>query len=321
MKYISETDIRELGISWRDIFSTITNATMAVQKDDYSQPVKPYLRYGDLKNRIIAMPAYVGGEYKTAGIKWIASFPGNVEKHLPRAHSVIILNEAATGLPYAIINTALISAVRTAGVSGAVIDKYLSAIHPQKKISAGIIGMGPIGQTHIAMLSAAFEENIDRIYVYDLNKIDLEKLQAQSNIEIIECNNWEEVFDQSKIFITCTVSGKRYIDKPAVTPSLHLNVSLRDYEAAFMQQVNLMVVDNWEEICRENTDIEYMHKNFGLVENNVFTIGDVLLNNLFSEADDKVIMFNPMGMAVYDISVARYYYELSNELAVGTIMQ
>ncbi|GET41238.1 hypothetical protein [Microseira wollei] len=38
------------------------------------------------KNRIIALPAYVGSELNMAGIKWIASFPKNFDLFVSRSN-------------------------------------------------------------------------------------------------------------------------------------------------------------------------------------------------------------------------------------------
>jgi N-[(2S)-2-amino-2-carboxyethyl]-L-glutamate dehydrogenase len=80
MLYLNEKHIRQIGINWDESISAITEATRCLKENDYSQPIKPYLRFGDLNNRIIAMPAFVGKEFNMAGIKWIASFPKNIEK-------------------------------------------------------------------------------------------------------------------------------------------------------------------------------------------------------------------------------------------------
>lgn len=320
MKYINEKDVRAMGTSWPEVFKAVRNATAAIRQNDYSQPLKPYLRYKDPRNRIIAMPAYLGGPFDTAGIKWIASFPNNITKNIPRAHSVIILNEADTGVPYAIINTALISAIRTAGVSGAVLDSYLAARKAPRKLTAGIIGMGPIGQTHLDMLNGAFAGSIEKVLVYDLNEKVLSRVAA-GGIPVEHCGSWEEVFDSADIFMTCTVSGKRYIDRPPRAGALYLNVSLRDFEPAFMQAADLIVVDDWAEVCRENTDIEWMHLHHQLQEADVATIGAVLLDGILADDPGRSVMFNPMGMSVYDMAVARYYYDLSVRLAVGAVLE
>ena len=109
MLYLNEKDLTKIGQNWNATIDNIELAVQCLDKKDYVQPVKPYLRYRDLTNRIIALIAFVGGKINLAGIKWIASFPDNINHGLPRAHSVVILNDADTGAPVGIINTALLS--------------------------------------------------------------------------------------------------------------------------------------------------------------------------------------------------------------------
>ena len=74
-----------------------------------------------------------------------------------------------------------------------------------------------------------------------------------SSVIIDSC--WERAF-KSEVYITCTVSKRRYINKAPVRGSLHMNISLRDYHPDFIRYVDRMVVDDWNDVCRENTDIE-----------------------------------------------------------------
>src|SRR5580658_4185064 len=113
MKLLDESGIRAIGTDWNKTVDIIQEAVRCLEVNDFSQPVKPYLRYRNRKNRIIAMPAFVGGRINKAGIKWIASFPDNIHKGFPRAHSVVILNDADTGEPVCIICTPLLSIIRT----------------------------------------------------------------------------------------------------------------------------------------------------------------------------------------------------------------
>ena len=316
MKYLDHASIDEIGINWQETIQVIEETIDLLEQRDYSQPIKPYLRYGDKTNRIIAMPAYIGGPNKAAGIKWIASFPANITKGIKRAHATVVLNEADTGVPYCIINTGHISAIRTAAVSGVLFKKYVDRIK-KESIDIGIIGFGPIGKMHLEMAVALGKEKIDTIYLYDLKQIDRNEIPKELQDKVKITSSWEALFDAVDVLMTCTVSSERYIQKKGRKGTLHLNVSLRDYCPEFMHSADLMIVDNWEEICRENTDIEYMHLNHNLQKEDVFELSLEMLEAQFVDLEDKVIMFNPMGMAIFDIAVSNYYYNCSNQKNIG----
>lgn len=311
MKYINERILLELGANWKALINVIEEATIVLKAKQISQPIKPYLRFNNPINRIIAMPAFLGGNFKIAGIKWIASFPENIKRSIKRAHAVIILNDTETGAPTTLVNTALISGIRTAAVSGFILKKYME-LNKVNDLSCGIIGFGPIGQLHLQMLEGLLGDNIKNVFIYDLNKIDRALISGYKK-EIIICNDWREVYEKSSIFITCTVSSQRYVDMKPKKGGVYINVSLRDFQTDFLKSIDVNVVDNWEEICRENTDIENAHKQFGLSKSSVFEITDVFTKEIMSSLETKSFMFNPMGMAIYDVAIAKYYSDLAEK--------
>lgn len=323
MIYLNEKNLKEIGLNWSSTVEVIEEAVKCLENSDYAQPIKPYLRYQDLKNRIIAMPAFIGGGIDFAGIKWIASFPDNIHKGIPRAHSVVILNNAETGQPVSIINTALLSIVRTASVSGLMI-KYFDKCRNLKKFNLGIIGWGPIGQHHFKMCTQLYGDKIDKIFIYDIRPvIDVKDIDFYDKSRIIVCDNWENVYMNSDILITCTVSNEPYIDKRPKDGALLLNVSLRDYKTDIIDYVaKPIIVDDWDEVCREKTDIEMMHLNRGLIKQNTKSIANVVCNNCIDDIPkEQAIMFNPMGMGVFDIAIASYYYTRALELNMGNYLE
>jgi len=316
MRYLGQSDISILGTPWNELINVIKTATTLHHQNDFVQPIKPYLRYENLKNRIIAMPAYIGGDIGTAGIKWIASFPANIEKGIPRAHSVTILNDRDTGVPLCLINTTRVSAIRTAAVSGMFITEIHSRMPPLEKVDIGIIGFGPIGQSHLDMIKSLLGTRVHRIRIFDLKRPSQNVLEMYKDDPIEFVNRWQDAFNDADVFMTCTVSSERYINEKPKQGSLHLNVSLRDYFPDMRKFMTHIIVDDWDEICRENTDIERMHVQSGLTRNDTISLSE--LSNLSVQLKTHdVSMFNPMGLAIYDIAIARYYYDQSVIKNVG----
>jgi N-[(2S)-2-amino-2-carboxyethyl]-L-glutamate dehydrogenase len=317
MLYLNEKDLVKIGYDWNATIDNIEKAVHCLEQKDFVQPIKPYLRYRDLTNRIIAMPAFVGGKINLAGIKWIASFPDNINHGLPRAHSVVILNDANTGVPVSIINTALLSVIRTASVSGLMIRYFMKA-RPMSKVKVAIMGWGPIGRNHYKMVSEILKGKIEQISLFDLRPIDPATITGPYKDKTVVAKTWQEPYKDADIFITCTVSKAPYVDQKPKAGSLQLNCSLRDFKTNILDYTKAIIVDDWVEVCREKTDIEMMHLERGLKEEDTKTIADVVCKNcLAAYPKTEPIMFNPMGMAVFDIATGRYFMDIARKMKVG----
>lgn len=317
MLYLNEKDLLKVGLNVNETIDVIEDAVRCLGEGDYAQPIKPYLRYRNLTNRIIAMPAFVGGKINIAGIKWIASFPGNIDKKIPRASSVVILNEADTGQILCIINTALLSVIRTRSVTGLMIRYFLKA-RPMENINLGIIGWGPIGQNHFKMATDLMGDKLKNIFLYDLRGIDKDAIASPFKDKIVVMNNWQDAYTDADIFMTCTVSKAPYVDLPPKPGSLQLNVSLRDYKVDIFDYTKAIIVDDWEECCRQKTDIEMMHLEKGLQEKDTKSIVDVVVNNCMNDYPaEEPVMFNPMGMAMFDMATGRYYMDTAKKMGIG----
>ena len=230
---------------------------------------------------------------------------------------MVILNKSTTGEPLCIVNTALSSIVRTASVSGLMIRYFLKS-RPMNNINLAIIGWGPIGRHHYQMCTDILKDKIASIYLYDIREIDPNTITGPYKDKTIIAKNWQEAYRDADIFITCTVSKAPYIDEKPKPGSLQLNCSLRDYKVGICDHTKAIIVDDWEEVCREKTDIEMMHKEKGLNKENTKSIVDVVCNNCLADyPKEESIMFNPMGMAVFDIATGRYYLDKAKEMKVG----
>ncbi len=116
-----------------------------------------------------AMPAFLRDEDVVA-LKWVSGYPANKARGLPYISGLIVLNDAETGLPVAIMDGAEITAARTAAASGICIRRWA----PEGWRTAAILGAGEQGVFHARLLRTL---NPDvRIRAYDPNPERIERL-------------------------------------------------------------------------------------------------------------------------------------------------
>ncbi|MBY0277174.1 2,3-diaminopropionate biosynthesis protein SbnB [Candidatus Binatia bacterium] len=320
LRYLGDADVASLAGDWSAAVATIEEAAATLAGGEFAQPLKLYLRFGDPRTRIIAMPAFIGGGIAAAGLKWVASFPDNPAAGLPRAHSVVIVNDVTTGAPRCIVNSPLLNGIRTAAVSALVLRRYLDA-RPRPKLTVGIIGWGPIGRCHAAMLASLLDDRVEALRLHDLQGVTAEFVPARLRDRTVVCESWQEVFERSDVTVTCTVARRRYIDTKPPRGALLLNVSLRDYHTSIRGHTDAIVVDDWREVCREDTDIERMHEECGLEEDDVMTIPELVRDGLGRFGVDEPILFCPMGMAVFDVALAARCWRAAELGGVGRVLE
>ncbi len=101
-----------------------------------------------------AMPAMLRGADlfgDLIGMKWVAGFDTNNELGLPAISALVVLNDAATGIPIAIMDGGPITAQRTAAVSGVALRHFAPDVvgRPPR---AALIGAGVQGRSHLPVL-------------------------------------------------------------------------------------------------------------------------------------------------------------------------
>lgn len=292
---------------------------------DSSLPHSTFLRFPDNeRNRIIALPTYLGQDFKVAGLKWIASFPGNTRQGLDRASAVIILNSTLTGRPEAILEGAIISAKRTAA-SAALAAKHLSAAGSVG--SVGIIGCGLISFETARFLLAVYPE-INRFVCFDTNAEHAEQFKQKlrgslKEVEVTIAENVQTVLRECKLTAIATT---------ALTPSISdlsmcqpgstiLHTSLRDLTPEAILSCD-NVVDDIDHICRASTSVHLAEQLTGNRDFIRCTLADITGGLSPARRDARSIaVFSPFGLGVLDMAVAQLVLQLGIRQGEGTIIE
>jgi ornithine cyclodeaminase len=173
------------------------------------------------------------------------------------------------------------------------------------------------------MLLALYGSRVESVKLHDIRGIDSAKLgESLGSLEVRVVNSWQEAYRESDIVFTCTSSTARYIDEAPLPGSLLMNISLREYLPESVQGIKAIVVDKWQEVCRENTDIEHLHRETGLSEGDTLSLSEVIHGGALQRTDaSEPVFFNPMGMAAFDMAIAAFYWREAERLGVGVRLE
>ena len=322
--YLSRAQVREvMGASIKGYVEALRDALALHAGGGTAQPLKPYLRWrenGHIADRIIAMPGYVGGESPIAGIKWIGSKHDNPSaRGIPRASAVIVLNDAETHFPIAVMEGGEISGMRTAGVS--VLATELFAREGFETV--GLIGCGFIGRLHALGMIEAFP-SIKSIFLYDRDEAAAKRLQEElyaTGKLVTVAASAENAVRPADVVIPCTVTDTPYIAFEWLKSGVFVsNISIMDVEPDVYVQVDKLIVDDWDQANREKKTINQLVLAGRLSREDLHAeLGEVVGGSKPGRTDpDERIMLNPMGMAIEDVACAAAVYRRALERGIGT---
>ena len=357
--YLSEPDMIKAGVKdmgkcvevMEDLLVTLNRGDYVMGGENHNShgcmvmfPDEPQfagMPKNGMDRRFMAMPAYLGGRYQMAGMKWYGSNVENKEKGLPRSILMMMLNDKDTGAPLAFMSANLVSSYRTGGVPG-VGAKYLARKDAK---TAAIIGPGVMGRTSLAAFVSVCPE-LDTVKIKGRGKKSLdafiafikEELPQIKKVEI--CETVEEAVRDSDIVSTTTTVKNDEASFPVIKGEWIKKGALVSMPSAakfdsddFIAKECKMVVDNmalydaWEEeypyptyekigiVGSLFTDFVHM----GMAERkDIIDISDIITGkHAGRENDDEIIIYSVGGMPVEDIAWGGMVYRKAKEKGIG----
>ena len=281
-------------------------------------PDSYFLRFPDKPDcRIIALPAYLGDGVGVAGVKWIASYPGNVRKGFPRASAVLVLNDYATGYPFAILEGSVISAARTA--ASAVLAAYWLGGKTRRAKTLGIVGTGLIARTVYEFLVDTGWE-IEDVLLYDASSAASGKFRTTACLpemhrSISIARDATTLLRASDLVLfTTVVSTPHVVDRSALDHNpLVLHLSLRDLSPE-MVLASQNVVDDVEHAMKANTSVHLAEQQTGNRDFITGTLAQVMRGEKTVDRE-RPIVFSPFGLGILDLAVGKWV--LDQAVAAG----
>jgi 2,3-diaminopropionate biosynthesis protein SbnB len=295
-----------------EIVSLVEQAYRLHSGGDSVNPPSYFLRFPDRpSSRIIALPASIGGGVGVDGLKWISSFPENVEAGIPRASAVLILNDHETGYPFACLEASIISATRTAAMAALAADR-LSGGRP-RPARVGFVGTGLIAR-YVHTFLAKTGWSFDEVGVLDLSAESaagfrgyLERSGEGGRITLHD--DAEQLIRSSDMVVFATVAGRPHVTDPSLFEHnpLVLHVSLRDL-APEIVLASTNIVDDVEHCLKADTSPHLAEQLTGNRDFVHGTLDDVIAGRVTIPADRPTV-FSPFGLGVLDLAVGKYVYD------------
>ncbi|MCP3142125.1 2,3-diaminopropionate biosynthesis protein SbnB [Pyxidicoccus xibeiensis] len=285
-------------------------------------PDSYFLRFPEKPDaRIIALPAYLGGDVGVSGIKWIASYPSNVQRGFPRASAVLVLNNYETGYPFACLESSIISAARTAG--SAVLGAQWMNGGKRHARCLGIVGNGLIARyIYQFLLQAGWE--VDEVLLHDSTPGESERFAREVCLperhqRVGSAPDLNTCLRRSDVIVLATTAGTPHItdwELLAHNPVV-LHISLRDIAPELVLR-SYNIVDDVEHVMKANTSPHLAEKLSG---GRGFVTGTLaqLIRGECKVDRSRPALFSPFGLGVLDLAVGHWVYERA--VAEGTALQ
>lgn len=361
--YLSEPDMVEAGVTdFAKCVETMEETLILLADGDYrmagasanshgaqvnfpDNPIHEGMPANGPDRRFMAMPAYLGGRFNGAGVKWYGSNADNRQNDLPRSIHLFILNDTITGAPKAVMSANLLSAYRTGAVPGVGV-KHL-AVEDAEVV--GIIGPGVMSRT---ILGSAMSQrpSIKKVKVKGRSQASTQKavdwikneFPQLEEVRIVETE--EEAIRDSDILIAGTStssdgpSGFPYFKKEYLKPgALLLMPAAARLDDDFVRSDDCnLVVDYtglYEEWFNENgPDVTYerllgipgnrwwdMKEEGTLPAEKLVNIGDIASGKAPGrQNDEEIFCYSIGGMPVEDVAWATDVYDNALAKGIGT---
>ncbi len=315
--YLSKSDVARVALDMPAVIRLVEQAFLEKATGKVEMPAK--IGIHSVQDAFIhAMPAYLPG-MNAAGMKWISSYPSNLERGLPNIHGLLVLNDPETGVPLSVMDCTWITAFRT-GAASALSARCLA--RPDSS-TVGIIACGVQGRSNLEALCALFP--VKQVFAYDTQPAAQERfideMSARLRVEIKGVKTPRAAIEGCDLVVT---SGP--IQRKAM-PTIEAGWLKPGGFASSVDFGSYWTQASLAEMAHIATDdmAQYQaYRRLGYFEHIPEPYTD--LAELLSgrapgrQADSERTIAINLGLALEDIAVAPEVYRRAREMGIGTLV-
>jgi len=206
-------------VSMQACIDLMAETMCGVSRGEARLPPRSVVALDEAGNLLLDMPGAVE-RTNVFGSKLLSYFPANAA--LPMIQGVIVLFEAGTGRPLAVVDAVSVTALRTAAASG--LATRLLAREDAR--TAAILGTGVQAEHHLRAMLAV--RPLERVIVWGRSpekaQAFAERHRVSAGIEIVAVPDARSAVEPADIVCTVTASPTPVLEGRWLKPGAHLNL-------------------------------------------------------------------------------------------------
>jgi ornithine cyclodeaminase len=320
--FLNGPDIAALAMTDDEILAAIETQLAAQGRGDTVIHPRTHLEPNVANGHFNVLRGFIGPPVDLAGVKVVGDFVDNYKEGLTSEMALLYLANPRNGMPYAILDAAGITDMRTGAVT-AVGAKHLARRDARV---LGHIGARGSAYWNVRLLARQFQFTEIRVHSRRQESRDAfaDRLRRDLGVQVVVTDDWEScvrgadiVVEASRLVEPAPLLKTEWIKKGAcVIPygtMSALELSLTD----IMQK---MVVDDWGQARAGKKGALRAHVDSGRLSERTLhaEIGQIVAGaKPGRERDDETILFWHRGLSLSDIALGHAMIEKAKRLGIG----
>lgn len=268
---------------------------------------------------LLAMPGSLP-EQSALAIKVVSVFPGNSRLGLPSVFGLVLVLDAASGAPLALIEGSHLTALRTGAASG--LATKLMAREDARTVA--LFGAGVQARTQLAAVRAV--RDIREVRIVSRTPQSAQRLADElTGLETRVLADSGAAVRGADIVVTATTSATPVVFGRDVEPGTHVNAigaytpTMREVDADVVRRARV-VVDTRQGALAEAGDLIMAIRERAITTDHIVAeLGEVVNGTIAGRtSEEEITLFKSVGHAAQDVALARRVLDVAVSRRLGT---
>ncbi len=254
----------------------------------------------------------------TVGVKVVSAFPENAPRGMPMIHALVMVLDAATGAPLALMEGSHLTALRTAAATGAATDRLA---RPEAAVLA-LFGAGAQARAQLEAVRAV--RDLREVRIVSRTPESARRLAEEiEGVEVRTMVDRAAALRGADLVVAATTSASPVFDGRDVEPGAHVNgvgsytPEMREVDSALVER-SRVVVDSRAGALAEAGDLLAPLREGRLREAEIAELGEVVSGTRPGRTSpEQITFFKSVGNAVQDAAVAALVLKAAEERGLG----